>query len=463
MCDNNSLKSRKNSSCFLRAITAFLMLAVFFPLMPAQEKPIMRFSLSEAREYAVRHSFETAKSQIDLDAAGQKLKETLAIGLPQVSSTLSYNNNLKLATSLIPNIFEGKFDELIPVQFGTQHTANWGVTVQQLIFQGSYIVGLQTSGIYKKLAEQGLERSEMDIRETVTSTCHGILVLEENERILQKNMENIEKIRHEIEERFKEGFLAETDVDLIQISATRIANGLQAVRRQKKIAYKLLKFQMGIDLEEKIVLEENLENLLKPSLAFDASRIAIDLDHSVDFNLALTQEKLAGLALKNEKVKYLPTVSAFFTYEQSAYRNKFNFFNSDKQWFTHEILGVTISMPIFQSGGQKARVKQAALALDKARRSREQAAEALQMETDQVKSRLLTAQETLINMTANMKLASKVYLVTQEKFREGVSSSMELTQAHDQYLAAQSEYIKAVSELLSARNRLNRISNQYSH
>ena len=322
MCDNNSLKSRKNSSCFLRAITAFLMLAVFFPLMPAQEKPIMRFSLSEAREYAVRHSFETAKSQIDLDAAGQKLKETLAIGLPQVSSTLSYNNNLKLATSLIPNIFEGKFDELIPVQFGTQHTANWGVTVQQLIFQGSYIVGLQTSGIYKKLA---------------------------------------------------------------------------------------------------------------------------------------------GLALKNEKVKYLPTVSAFFTYEQSAYRNKFNFFNSDKQWFTHEILGVTISMPIFQSGGQKARVKQAALALDKARRSREQAAEALQMETDQVKSRLLTAQETLINMTANMKLASKVYLVTQEKFREGVSSSMELTQAHDQYLAAQSEYIKAVSELLSARNRLNRISNQYSH
>jgi outer membrane protein TolC len=422
---------------------------------------VKKFSLHEVQEYAVQHNYEAKKSQMDVAAAQKKLKETVASGLPQVTSTIGYLNNLELTTVLIPNFFEGKFEEKIPVQFGTQHNANLTVTIDQLIFNGSYFVGLKTSKIYQQLADQGLERTQLDVKETVTSTYFVILVSEESQRIIRSNLENLEKTLYEIQERYKEGFVEETDVDLVQISVTALKNSLQNVQKQTHVAYNLLKFQMGLDLNEELQLQDNLENLLNGVDIKNTLEVEFDLEQNIDYRLLNTQEKLSELALKNEKAKYWPTVSAYYSYHRNAFRDSFSFFDFNKDWFRAQVIGVNINIPIFKSGAQKARVQQAAIVLDQARNATRQASQGLLLEDTQAQNNLKSAYESYLNTKENVELSERVYEKTLIKYQEGLASSLDLTQANDKYLQSQSNLIQALSELLDAKNRLDRIRNNY--
>jgi outer membrane protein len=445
----------------LRLIGGLLLVAISLLPSPSRAGEVRAFSLQAAREFAVENSFEARRSQIDVQTARQKLKETVAVGLPQITSAVSYNNNLRLPTSLIPNFFEGKPEEKIPIQFGTQHNATANLQIQQLVFNGSYFVGLQTAGLYQQVADHGLERTRLQVRETVTGTYHLILVTAENERILKSTLDNITKTAGEIRELHREGFLSETDADLIQITVNQIENTLRTLEKQRDIAEKLLKFQMGLDLEEDITLTDSLQTIIGNIDIASALDSEFNPAESVDIKLVEGQARLAELALKNEKVKSLPTVSAFFTYQQNAFRSQFDFFNFDRNWFPFQILGINISLPVFRSGAQSARIQQAGLAAEQARNTALQAARGLELEDVQARTRLSSALDNRRTMEANLALAEKVYDVTQEKYREGLASSLELTQASDKHLQAQSSYIQALLDLLNAKNRLDRIRQAY--
>jgi len=389
------------------------------------------------------------------------MRETVASGFPQLNSTLGYMNNLELTTVLIPNFFEGKFEEKIPVQFGTQHNASVNFTVNQLLFSGSYIVGLKTSKIYRQLADQNHERTQSDILETVTNTYYLILVSEETKRILKSNIANLEKTHYEIRERYKEGFVAKTDADLVQITVTSLKNSLQSIVRQKEVAYKLLKYQMGLDLSEQIVLTDKLEDILKKIDVSKESNVEFDLQRNIDYKLLETQEKLTEMALRNEKAKYFPSVSFFYTFQWNAFRDAFSFFNFKESWFRSQIVGINVNIPLFTSGVQNARVAQASIALKQARNTRIQASQGLALEAIRAKSTLDSAYENYLNTKENMRLSKKVYDATLFKYNEGVASSLDLTQAHDKYLVAQSDFIQAMSGLLTAKNKLDRLNNNY--
>lgn len=445
----------------LRPFGAMALAVIAAVPFSSQAADVRSFSLKDAREFAVENSFESRRSQLDVQTARQKLKETVAVGLPQVGSAVTYNNNMRLATSLIPNFFEGKPEEKIPIQFGTQHNASANIQVQQLVFSGSYFVGLQTAGIYQSVAEYGLERTRLQVREKVTETYHLILVTEENERILKSTLDNIKKTAGEIRELHREGFLAETDADLIQITVNQVENALRTLEKQRGVAEKLLKFQMGLDLDEEIALTDTLEAILGRIDIAEALEAEFDPAESVDLLLAEGQARLAELALRNERVKSLPTVSAFFTYQQNAFRSDFDFFNFNRSWFPFQVLGINITLPLFRSGAQSARIRQAGLAAEQARTTALQASRGLELEDEQARTRLSSALDNQRTMEANLGLAGKVYDVTLEKYREGLASSLELTQASDKHLQAQSFYIQALLDLLNAKNRLDRIRQAY--
>ena len=429
----------------------------------ASDETVREFSLKEVQAFAVANSFETKKTQLDILTAQKKMKETVASGLPQANSTLSYMNNLELTTMLIPNFFEGKFDEKIPVQFGTQHNATLNMTVNQLVFNGSYFVGLQTAGIYRELAEQNHERTMMDVQKTVTDTYYLILVTEESEKILQASLTNLEKTHLEISELFKEGFVAETDVDLLQITITKLKNGLQALRKQIDIVYSMLKFQMGLSLAENVRLTEKLSDVLDRVVGPRGRQADFSLEESVDYQLLKTQEQMSKMAFKNEQMQLLPTVVAFYTFQWSAMRSAFNFLSSDENWYRSQIVGLNVSIPVFKSGAQKARIAQARLAFEQAQDTREQVARGLQLQLESAQAALDSAHDSYLNTKDNLALTQKVYDKTLIKYKEGVASSMDLTQANDSFLAAQNEYIQSISQLLQAQNSMDRLLNDYDH
>lgn len=439
---------------------AGIMLLVLMIPKASAAQATKAFSLLEAQEYAVENNYDTLKSQLEVAATERRIRETVGAGLPQISSSIGYTNNIELPTVLIPDFFNDPND-MIEIQFGTQHNANVNLQIQQLVFNGSYFVGLATSRIFKRLATEGLERTKLDVMETVTQTYYLILVSQESERIIQGNLQNLEKTLYEIRERYKEGFIEETDADVIQISVTGLKNNLQYLRKQTETAYQLLKFQMGIDLSEEIELTDRLADIITEQDIKDALDEDFNPEDNIEFRLIQTQERLAEMNLRNERAQYWPTVGAFYTLSWAAQRNQFNFLDFNEKWYRSQALGVNLNIPIFKSGSQKARVQQALIALDQARQTTLQVAQGILLEEAQAKNTLSSAYENYINIRENMELSKKVYDKTLIKYQEGLASSTDLTQANDRYLAAQSSYIQAMSELLDAKNALDRIRNDY--
>jgi outer membrane protein len=459
MCKTNGQKTPIKSRPLHLGLVSALLWSLLIP-RPALPQDLRAYSLQEARSHALRYSYDAQKSQLDLTAAQKRIRETIGAGLPQVSTTIGYTNNLELPTVLIPDFF-GDPNDKIEIQFGTQHNANLNLQVQQLVFNGSYFVGLATSRIYKRLATEGLERTRMDVLETVSQTYYLILVTQESQEIIRGNIGNLEKTLYEIRERYREGFLEETDADVIQISVTALKNSLQNLQKQTETAYHLLKFQMGIDLSEDITLTDDLDDIMS---AQDIERTlsgSFNMENNIDFRLIQTQEKLAEMNFKNEKAQYWPTVAAFYSLAFNAQRNAFSFFDFDEKWYRSQIVGLNINIPIFKSGTQKARVQQAAIALDQARNTTKQVSQGLLLEETQAKNALSSAYENYHNMRDNMALAQRVYDKTLIKYQEGLASSTDLTQSNDRFLSAQAGYIQALAELLNAKNKLDRLRNNY--
>jgi outer membrane protein len=421
----------------------------------------LTFTLKEAQQYAIKHNYDTRNNQMDIEAAKKKIRESIASGLPQISSSFTYNDNLRLATSLIPNFFAGKPDELMEVKFGRQHNASANIRLDQLVFSGSYLIGLQAAKSYLLFSEQNLEKTQIDAQELVTNTYYLILISEESKKILDANLANLEQTLYEIKERYKEGFVEATDVDQVQISVTNLKNSIHYIARQIEIAYMLLKFQMGLDLEQQITLTDELEQILNQVDVAGLIKQDFDLENNINYKLLNTQERLAELSLKNEKVQYWPTVSAYYYHTRNAMRDSFNFFDFSEKWYPVTVAGFKVDFPIYRSGFQKSKVKQAEVALKKVINDKRKVSQSLLLEVARTKKDLATAHENYLNAKDNVSLAERVYNVTLIKYREGISSSMDLIQAHNQYLLAESDYITMMSELLNAKNSLDKITNNY--
>lgn len=420
---------------------------------------VLRLSLAQVQDYAVKHSIATRNARTDVAMAKKKIWETTATGLPQINGEISYQNNLKLPTTLIPAIFfdeDAEEGEFIGVKFGTQHNVTASVTLSQLVFSGSYIVALQASKVYLKISQNQLVKSEIGAKEAVTKTYYLILLAQSNQKTLTANLENLKKTLFETKEMYKAGFLEDTDADQLQLSVTQLEDAVRSIKRQIAITYNLLKFQMGIDLDREVELTQSVEDILAGIDGSGLMKAQFDLNAHIDFKMADNSERSMRLLWKREKTEYLPTITAFFDYRQMAMRDSFNIFNKGEQWFPATTVGLNITIPVFSFGMRAAKVAQAKMELRKARNLKQQVSDGLKLEVLQARSAFADALDKRGSTGANLKLAEKIYSKTMEKYRQGMVGSLELTQIHNQYLTADSNHIQALVDLLNAKIRLDK-------
>jgi outer membrane protein TolC len=272
-----------------------------FSLAEGDEK--RTFSLEEAQNFAIENNLNIKNAEADVKIARKKIWETTAIGLPQVNGTVNYTDNLSLATVLIPDFFGGNPDEMIEVQFGTQHNASASITATQQIFSGPYIVGLMAARVYRQLSEQNLEQTEINVKELVTRNYYLILLSEEIRKTLLKNYNNTLKTYKETKAMFKQGFVEETDVDQLKVTLTTLDNSVNSMERQVKASKNMLKFQMGLDLEVLVSLTDSLNGILgKINLQLPGGN-DFNIDNNIEYNIMETQIELASLDLKRQKTE----------------------------------------------------------------------------------------------------------------------------------------------------------------
>lgn len=446
----------------IHIVTGLIIILSMFSSEKVRAQDSLSFSIKQAQEYALENNYDVRNARLNIDAADKQRWEVTASGFPQVTISAQYQNLLDIPTQLIPGEFFGEpAGSTIPVKFGKPHNATYGVSVSQLIFSGSYFVGLQASSIYLQLSEQNHRLTELQVQESVAQTCYLILVAEENRDILNTSLENLRKTHTEISAMHKEGFIEETDVKQLAIAVSGMENNISSLDLQIDNAYKLLKMQLGIDFDRRIILKEKLSDLISKA---DVNRLLerpFILEDNTSYKLLLTNERLADLTLKNEMTGFLPTISAFGSIERNAQRDEFNFFDNDKDWFPTTVVGLQFSWPVF-SGGQKIfKVQKARIELKQAEIKRQQAAQGLQLQYDQAQADLSTALKKYTNTKNSRQLSKEVYDTNLIKYKEGILSSLDLIQSYNQYLQSEADYMMSASELLNAQNKIDKLLENY--
>jgi outer membrane protein TolC len=441
--------------------TAIILAVVLF-ISTGAFSQALSLNLKDAQDFAVKNSYNVKNAQFDLSIAEKKVKENLSYGFPQINANVDYTYYIGLPTSLIPAEFAGgEPGEFIEIQFGLKNNLTGGVTLNQLIFDGRYFIGLDYAKVYEQLSMESLEKSEIDVKESVTQTYYNILVGQEAMKILDSTLVILEKTRFETGELFKEGFAEQTDYDQLTLTVTDIRNSVNSLKRQNEIGYKLLNYQLGIDLDSLVILTETLDALIDQATVSALLDQQFNLEQHVDYRLITSQEQMKALGLKNEKAAYYPSLNGFLFVQENAQRNEFDFTDPDQPWFLTSATGISMKVPIFSSGYRRSRVSQAKLDLEKTSNIKTQVAEGLMLSITQSRSEFRTALENYMREKENVDLSLEIYKKTLTKYNEGMASSVELTQQHNQFFESERKYFMTVLTLLSAKNKLDKNLGNY--
>ncbi len=426
----------------------------------AQEQKSYTFSLDEAVNFAIDSNYTAINAKREVLAALKQKWETTATGLPQIDAGVDYRNNLKQPVSLIPAEFTGgQPGTFEPVIFGVPQTMTATATLNQLLFDGSYIVALQASKTFLEYSKNLEEKTTSLVRKEVVNAYGTVLLSQENIKILESNQKTLANNLNETTEIFKNGLAEEEDVEQLQITLSNIETQLNNSKRVLALSQQLFNITLGIDLDANVTLTESLDNLIIQNIDLQLLAEDLSLENNIDYKIANNFTEQRRLELKLEKYKALPTLSAFINYGTQANSNSFTFLDSDQRWFQSSIAGVSLQVPIFSSLGRTAKTQRAEIAFDQAKTEFDEAIQRIKLEAHSAKNNYQFAIEKYENSKNNLNLAERIERKNQIKFFEGLSSSFDLRQAQLQLYTAQQEYLQAILDVIVQKAELERILN----
>jgi outer membrane protein TolC len=402
---------------------------------------VLRLSLTEAQDYAVQNNKNVMNAGLSVSEAQKKTWEVISAGLPQVNATVDYANMMGFKMS-----FAG-------MNIPLQPTSNFQTTVSQLLFNASYWMGIKMSKIGEGMTATVRQQAELDTRQQTQTAYFTILVVEENLKILEQNLKNMQTIAKSTDDLVRIGVAEQTDADQLKVQTLTLSNAIKALERNLELSYNLLRFQLGVDTDTPLTLTQTLEELMITKNAFAILVKDFDLNENYTVQLLDGQVELAGMQLNLERAANLPTVAAFYNYTYKIKKSTFDM-------SPNNIVGLNVSIPIYASGKRHVKAQQAKINLEKVRNNRELATEGLLMQEKQLRFNLKSALESLESQKAAMAVSQRVFDSITRKFQHGTASSLDVTTASMSLLQAQGDYINATMTALSAQTELEKLLNQ---
>ncbi len=419
------------------------------------------FTLAEAIDFAKVNSYALRDSEFEIEKAKRLVKETLAIGLPQIDGSVSYNNYLEVPIQQIPGDFipGGNPDDLVEVQFQPEQNMGFDITANQLIFDGSYIVATKSVRVFLELSEKLKVKTEYEITNAIIQLYAQVLVAQENYDVLTESAKSLRATLEETTALQAEGFVAEQDVDQLALLVLSTENRVRQSERQKGVSLNILLFTMGLPLDSDIDLTTPLDDIV--NIAGEETLVGdFDFTTHIDYQLAENQLRTDELKMANEQAAYMPSLSAFYSYQQNSQSNSFNFFG-DAAWFPTQLLGVRMNVPIFASFGRKNAVAQAQINVDQSSMNLERTGRDIMVQVQQARAYYYQALDNYVTSEENLELSSRINNKELTKYKEGISTSLDLAQAQRQFLDSQNGFITSTYNLIDAKSNLLKALNRY--
>nr|MBP6698143.1 TolC family protein [Flavobacteriales bacterium] len=369
-----------------------------------------------------------------------------------------FNNYLTVPTSVIPNFTGLGPDEFLQIQFGVPYTTTGAIQLNQLIFDGGYIVGLRAARELRTRSEQDLEKTRADARNQAAKAYLAVLAAREGARLAAESVPVLEKSAAEGQATLDQGMMEATDVDRLNIALGSARDNARNFTQQESVAMAYLRLVLGVPSDTPITLTGQLETILNDPNEVALSSMALDMNGHVDYQLASTISRVQELDVKNQKSAYLPKLHGFVSTQQQGFG-----FDEVVQtdWFPSTLWGLQLQVPIFSSGMRSSRVKQAQLTMQQTQVNLTATQERLIAEAVERSQKARTAMDSYTTAQQNLQLSQRIFDRTSIKFSNGLSSSFELNQDQSQYLGAQQQYIGSLVELLLARAELRKALDLY--
>ncbi len=425
----------------------------------AQEKSYS-FTLQEAITFALDSSYTAINARRDIAKAIKQKWEVTAQGLPQINGKITYQNNLKQIVSLIPaEFFGGPSGTFSPVEFSPKQSVNASATLSQLIFDGSYLVGLQAAKVFLQYSKNANQKTQLEVRKGVINAYGSVLLSEEMVTILKKNKETLEKNLFETQQIYKNGFTEEESVEQLEITLNDIKNRLSNTKQMLQIAKQMFNLALGLNIDTPVNLTDSLESLTQKNTSLQLLETDLTIENNIDYKIASNLTQQRQLELKKEKTNALPNLAAFVNLGTLANGNDFTFLNNEQKWYAFSIFGVTMNVPLFSSMGRSAKTQRASIALDQANTQLKETEQKIKLALSQTKANYQFAIENYNNAKKNLSLAERIEHKNQLKFKEGLASSFELRQAQLQLFSAQQNFYQAMLNVINSKADLETILN----
>ncbi|MCC5924024.1 MAG: TolC family protein [Crocinitomicaceae bacterium] len=437
-----------------RILSAIILLIFAFTPLKAQQA----FSLFEAQTHALENAEKIKKAQVEYQIARKKVIETRAIGLPQISGDIGLQNFLAIPVQVVDGAFIGQPGEFVSFRAGTEYMANTGLSVNQLLFDGSYIVALQVSRFYQKFVADNIEKSKQEVLFDVTQAYELALVSRENKVFLDSLVVSSQELLAKQQHFFDLGLIPEEDLDQIKYALLQAKTNLSSANYAYDNAIALLKMMMAFPMEQDISLSESLNDLVKSSSV--STSLEGSIYENIDLQLLNKQKQLNEYDLKNKKMANLPKLNASFGHMYNFFSDELRDVTNRDNWFDQTFIGLSLNIPIFSSGMRWAQVQQAKLVLEQDQYNIQELERGLKMQEIQYRNDFQNAKAQIILQKENVSLAQKIYQNALNKAEIGKENSLVVTQKYQQLVSAQTQYVNAMLDIFNAKRNLDILYNK---
>ncbi len=428
-----------------KSVFLLLLIILFSGRMYGQEK--LSLSLEEAKAYALAYNKQVDNAGLAVELAQKRINESISSFLPQVDVAMDYSNYLGAE-------MEFRFsEEMPPTTIPFKATSNLYATASQMVFSGTFIVGLQMLKIYKEMSGTNYQRTEQSIRELTTQAYQNALVSDLSIQIIRDNLDNTLKILENTKAMVLVGVAEKLDLDQFEVQLSTLENALKSAERQKELAYNLLRYQLGVSVDTPIELTDSLNYFLDNIDFTETLNQQFDIQDNLDYQVMLSQERLSERQVGLQKMNFLPTLSGYYTYTSKILKSDFDIAPKN-------VLGLNLAIPILSSGMRSSQVNQARIQYETTQNNKILLEEQLMLTERQLRVNLASAIDQYLNRKHNVEVTLRIYESYQFKYEQGVASSLDLATANNNYLQAEADYLTSIVTLLNARLELQKLMNK---
>lgn len=444
----------------MKSISIFLIgfFCISLTAQTPRDTTAISLSLKDAIAMGLENNYTSIKSEKEVEIALKQKWEIISQGLPQINGNVDYQNFLKQPVTLIPGeIADGDKGTFVPVRFGTKQNLSATATWSQLIFDGSYIVGVQSARTLLQISRNAKVKTDLEVRKAIINAYGNVLMAKESVEILKKNLATVEKNLSDTQKIYENGLAEEEDVEQLKITRLGLENNLNRSIRMRDISYQVLNMALGIPVDSQVILTEDLDALAMQYFDLELLQKNIPVEENIDVRIAQNTAEAANTFVRLEKAKALPSLTGFVNYGTSGNSDDFSFFEKDQIYYSQSILGINLKLPIFSSGMRSARTQQKELEYEEALLDLEQTKNQIKLEIESAKSNYKFSLENYQAQQESLALAERIENKNQIKFFEGLASSFELSEAQRQLYVAQQNLLQSMLEVINSKVELENV------